>query len=43
MEIKRYVLPVEAFQFSKISENETKQDKRKFKRGLSVTLVVKNA
>ena len=43
MEIEFFVFPVEAFQFSKFHENDTKHDKRNFKRGLTVTFMVKNS
>ena len=42
MEIEVFVFLMEAFLFSKFYENEAKHDKRNFKRGLSMTFVVKN-
>ena len=42
MTIKFFVFQLEAFQFSKFHENVVKLDKGNFKRGLTMTLKVKN-
>lgn len=38
-----FVLPVEAFHFSKFCEIEAKNDKRSFQRGLNVAFKVKTS
>ena len=43
MAIEFFVSAVEAFQFAKFHENDTEHDKRNFKRGLTVTFMVKNS
>ena len=43
MAIQFFVFKVEAFQFSKFHENVIKLDKGNFKKGLTVTLKVKNS
>lgn len=42
MAIEFFVFLVDTFPFSKFHENEAKLDKDDFKRGLTVTLKVKN-
>ena len=43
MEIEFFVFTVEAFQFFKFHDSEAKHHKRNFKRGLTVTLEVKQS
>ena len=43
MSIEFIVFQVEAFQFSKFRESETKLDKNDYKRGLNATFKVKNS